>query len=322
MEMELKKILRPDVVLRNKSEEQRLLVSKSWLNDDVCQARREKISLSSKGNTNGKGNLGRKNTLEQNRKISESKKGKYCRENHPGWKGGNPKCVDCGIELAGFYSKRCHDCQVVFRRANPVQRRKLTEEEKLNISQKTKEAMANPELKERISNALKGRKAWNTGIKSGLVPWNKGVVGSFSGEKNGMYKGGPPKCPDCGRENKDYHIGRCRSCYIKQNRGEKIWNYKGGTDSALRFARGCFEYRTWRKWVFQRDWFTCQLCGYTGRNIQAHHIVSVKNDQNLMLDIDNGITLCKDCHNKTRYREYHYEVLFAQIVLNKKEKVA
>lgn len=62
-----------------------------------------------------------------------------------------------------------------------------------------------------------------------------------------------------------------------------------------RHDRNSDMYKQWRKNVFIRDNFQCQHCG-SKNNIQAHHKVSWKSSQELRYDVDNGITLCRDCH--------------------------
>jgi hypothetical protein len=102
-------------------------------------------------------------------------------------------------------------------------------------------------------------------------------------------------------------------------KGMKPWNWKGGVTSEQRKLRSSLEYKAWRMDVYKRDWFTCQMpgCGFKGRGIEAHHIKKVKDFPELLLEIRNGITLCRDCHNKTRTREHKFESLFTQIVLSK-----
>ena len=59
------------------------------------------------------------------------------------------------------------------------------------------------------------------------------------------------------------------------------------------------EYRKWRWTVFRRDNYTCQICGKkVSGHIEAHHIKSWKDYPDLRYDIDNGITLCKECHKE------------------------
>ena len=52
----------------------------------------------------------------------------------------------------------------------------------------------------------------------------------------------------------------------------------------------------WARRVKDRDGWTCQRCGYQGRDVQADHVVSVRNDGQDTLD--NGMTLCRPCHNR------------------------
>lgn len=84
--------------------------------------------------------------------------------------------------------------------------------------------------------------------------------------------------------------------YIGENiRGENSPVWKGGI-SILENDRSGIEYIKWRKSVFERDHFTCQKCGKTHCNINAHHIYNWKDFENLRYNIDNGITLCEKCH--------------------------
>jgi hypothetical protein len=60
------------------------------------------------------------------------------------------------------------------------------------------------------------------------------------------------------------------------------------------------EYNQWRMNVFLRDNFTCQFCGIKGCYLEAHHIKSFKHFPELRFDINNGVSLCKKCHNLTK----------------------
>lgn len=48
--------------------------------------------------------------------------------------------------------------------------------------------------------------------------------------------------------------------------------------------------------MFKRDSFTCRECRMTGVTINAHHIKSFAKFPELRLSLDNGITLCENCH--------------------------
>ncbi len=93
--------------------------------------------------------------------------------------------------------------------------------------------------------------------------------------------------------------------------GEKNPCWKGGATPLYAQIRNCFEYRQWRSDVFTRDSYTCRSCGDNrGRNLNAHHIIAfatllqkyeivsfgdaIKCEE--MWNINNGITLCFDCH--------------------------
>ncbi|WP_373561663.1 HNH endonuclease [Bacillus sp. AFS073361] len=66
------------------------------------------------------------------------------------------------------------------------------------------------------------------------------------------------------------------------------------------------EYRGWRKEVYEKDSYTCQHClDKTGGNLVAHHLYSWNRYPNLRFDVNNGITLCKDCH-KDFHKHYGY----------------
>lgn len=61
--------------------------------------------------------------------------------------------------------------------------------------------------------------------------------------------------------------------------------------------RNSKEVREWRKRVLKRDNNECVHCG-AAENIQAHHIIDWAELEETRTAIDNGITLCVDCHAK------------------------
>ncbi len=79
--------------------------------------------------------------------------------------------------------------------------------------------------------------------------------------------------------------------------GEKHWNWKGGVGSR---PIGSFEYKLWRKSIFERDNYTCVFCGKKGVYLEADHIKPWALFPELHYDIKNGRTLCKPCHKTTR----------------------
>lgn len=80
-----------------------------------------------------------------------------------------------------------------------------------------------------------------------------------------------------------------------QRVGEKNPRWKGGLDHH-RIETATYEYRTWRKAVFDRDLYTCQCCGKRHITLNSHHIKNWKDNPNDRYDVNNGITLCEQCH--------------------------
>lgn len=91
----------------------------------------------------------------------------------------------------------------------------------------------------------------------------------------------------------------------EKHKGEKNCNWKGGLTKKNYKERitimNSFEYKQWRKTIFERDKYTCQKCGKIGGYLECHHIKSFKEYPELRLNLNNGITLCKKCHKLETY---------------------
>ena len=114
------------------------------------------------------------------------------------------------------------------------------------------------------------------------------------------------ECPTCGKQfkttmsqNKIYCSQKCRDLSYRERKGELSHFWKGGKTEKMRLLKGSAEYREWRQRVFERDDFTCQVCGKRGVYLEAHHIKEKCNYFDLIFDVDNGVTLCHECHSKT-----------------------
>lgn len=97
----------------------------------------------------------------------------------------------------------------------------------------------------------------------------------------------------------------CRKCYAldqrKRQAGCKSHLWKGGATKESQKERTRAQYRAWRLAVFERDNFTCQNCNKKsgqGKRIylHAHHLEHFSESARKRFEVDNGITLCKDCH--------------------------
>jgi len=96
------------------------------------------------------------------------------------------------------------------------------------------------------------------------------------------------RCFDCGR----------KSTSRKLSGKNAPWYNHHKTDEERFLQRKYPEYIHWRKLVYERDKYTCQCCKKNGIVLNAHHIENYSNNIELRLKIDNGITMCKDCHNE------------------------
>lgn len=82
-------------------------------------------------------------------------------------------------------------------------------------------------------------------------------------------------------------------------KGESHWNWQGGINNINDTIRKSFEYKLWREAVFKRDDHTCQECKVRGGKLHAHHMKPFSLFPELRFAIDNGVTLCKICHQQT-----------------------
>lgn len=61
-----------------------------------------------------------------------------------------------------------------------------------------------------------------------------------------------------------------------------------------------------------RDNYMCQECKKNGKyitdNLEVHHIVPIKENFDLALDLGNLITLCRSCHKKAHDKLNNYKI--------------
>ena len=101
-----------------------------------------------------------------------------------------------------------------------------------------------------------------------------------------------------------------------KTRGANHYRWNGGSSRLNNSIRRMTEHRKWMGAVKERD-RQCAQCGST-ETLESHHVVelavlisehNVKNRKDArntpeLWDLDNGITLCQECHYKEHGREY------------------
>ena len=109
-----------------------------------------------------------------------------------------------------------------------------------------------------------------------------------------------------------HHSEATKRKISKSHLGEKNPMWRGGTSPLSMIVRNCSKSRKWIQDVFKRDDYICQICGLRSGEHNAHHIKSfaqILHENNIKTlkeaenceefwNVDNGITLCKECHKK------------------------
>ena len=123
------------------------------------------------------------------------------------------------------------------------------------------------------------------------------------------------KCP-CGKHKDSYKsinnaVTNRFSCWECRNEnisklklGENNIFWRGGVCGENDRLRHSAKYKQWRTSVYKRDNYTCQCCGKHGV-LNAHHLVSFSDYAELRYDINNGLTLCEQCHDSTKEGSFH-----------------
>ena len=92
----------------------------------------------------------------------------------------------------------------------------------------------------------------------------------------------------------------------EQMKGENNYFWIDGRN-AMSEERNNSQLKSFRRAVFERDHYTCQLCGATQAEdkLNAHHLNSYLDYPDERYDLNNGITLCVQCH-KAFHTQYGF----------------
>lgn len=157
---------------------------------------------------------------------------------------------------------------------------------KLGVGKKPRLGMKTPlSTREKMSKALKGRK----------ITWGRKISEAKKGIK--LTKEHRRKLSEARKGKKPSKKAREKA--RERFMGEKNPRWKGGITPMNAKIRSSLEYKLWRKAVFERDNYTCRFCGQKGGKLNADHIKPFSDYPELRFAIDNGRTLCENCHKKT-----------------------
>jgi DNA-binding transcriptional MerR regulator len=128
-------------------------------------------------------------------------------------------------------------------------------------------------------------------------------IPSFSSSETTNYylyeKGGIEKAREIQSTMENRIKSSCRQ------RGIAIEDFDGFSTTEQHMARNNTYYKEWIRKVFQRDDYTCQCCGKRGGDLNAHHLYNFAEYEDLRYDVDNGITLCPQCHLVNYPNSFH-----------------
>jgi 5-methylcytosine-specific restriction endonuclease McrA len=151
----------------------------------------------------------------------------------------------------------------------------------------------------------------DTQFKKGIIPWNKGKTGIYSEDtiskmrkSKNLPKVNKKSGIKIGQKLSKNHREAIRKGHVGLRTGNKSNLWKGGISSENNKIRHSIEYKLWRTAVFERDNYTCIWCGANNKDgkrtiLNADHIKPFAYFPELRFAIDNGRTLCVECHKTT-----------------------
>ena len=252
-------------------------MSNYWLGKKFSKTHSENISKSLMGELHPR--WGKHHTEEVKRKISEKLKGRVV--------------PDSVRKKIGESSKgRKHTEESKKKMSLARMGIKYSDETKKKMSEGQRGRKTSEETKKKIGDLLRGKKR----NKEFCAKVSLGKMGHFVSEET------KEKISKANKGKKLSYETRKRMSNSRL--GEKSHFWQGGKTKESIKIRHSLEAKLWRETVFKRDNWTCVLCGKRSEKgnrveINADHIKPFALFPELRFAIDNGRTLCINCHKNT-----------------------
>lgn len=132
-------------------------------------------------------------------------------------------------------------------------------------------------------------RAWNESQRKVLVSRS---AAQKNIEKNGI--------PFLGKKHTEESLKKMSLSRVGKCKGEKSPVWKGGKCKS-----------TWRKYCLERDNFTCQTCGLRDKRVlTVDHVKSKALYPEIQFSLENGVTLCANCHSIKTYEDKELQKIF------------
>ena len=145
--------------------------------------------------------------------------------------------------------------------------------------------------------------------------WKENARKRMLGNTNGFVKGKPsPR-----RGKKANKPSWNKGLKMPKQSGKNHWHWSENRTPVLerQRLRSSVKWRAWRNKVFERDNYICQECEKSGIYLEPHHIIPIREDTSKVFDPNNGITLCRKCHQKTLRKESQFAEKYLSILKTK-----